>query len=368
MRILICPDSYKGSATAPEVAQAIREGIACVDGSIECISLPVADGGEGSVSVIGDLLCADNVTCEVTGPYGERVRARYAMAGTCAYIEMAEASGLCLSLRRECEYATTYGTGELILDAVSRGARRIVVFIGGSATCDGGLGMAAALGYSFCSFDGQMLEPIGKSMKSVARIIPPDRDLLCGAEVICASDVKNVMYGELGAAFVFAPQKGADENVVRELDTGLKNLARVIERDLGVSLHTLEGGGAAGGLGAGLYAFARARMCGGFELIARVLSLEAEIEKADLVITGEGCTDYQSMMGKVIGNIAQTCAVHSKKCVLISGLVKDAQRLGGLGVYRSYQSSSYATTVDESIRNAKKYITLAAADMMREFV
>ena len=360
MRMLICPDSYKGSASAGEVARAISEGVLRALPDAELVRLPVADGGEGSMYIVGSALYADMITTEVTGPYGERVRARYALCGECAYIEMAEASGLCLCERSEVESATTYGTGELIADAVRRGAREIVVFVGGSATTDGGMGAAAALGYGFWSDNGEALEPIGRNMSRVARITPPERDALSGVRVICATDVENVMYGEQGAAFVFSRQKGADDDTVRELDIGLRNLARIIESDLGIDVHTITGGGAAGGLGAGLYAFARAGMCGGFELIARVLSLEDEVRKADLIITGEGCTDRQSMMGKVVGNIAQLCKKHGKKCVVISGLVKDADELAGLGVYRAYQASAYAHTIEESIANARKYIALAA--------
>ena len=299
--------------------------------------------------IVGGALSAKLVTVSVTGPYGERVCARYALCGERAYIEMAEASGLCLTERRDVENATTYGTGELITDALGRGAREIVVFVGGSATTDGGMGVASALGYGFWSDSGEALEPVGRNMSRVSRITPPERDAFGGARVICATDVQNVMYGEQGAAFVFSRQKGADENTVRTLDAGLTNLARVIERDLGVDVHTIAGGGAAGGLGAGLYAFARACMCGGFELIARVLSLEDEIEKADVVITGEGCTDRQSMMGKVIGNIAVLCKKYSKRCIVISGLVKDEEKLAELGIYRAYRSSAHAPSVEESI-------------------
>ena len=368
MRVLICPDSYKGSASSEQVAVALAAGVRAAQPDARVVNLPIADGGEGSVSTVAGILGADIINCEVTGPYRERVSAAYAMVGESAYIEMAQASGLCLSARRECEYATSYGTGELILDAVRRGAREIVVFVGGSATCDGGIGMAEALGYCFLSAAGGVLDPVGRSMRDVARIIPPDVHPLSCVRVRCASDVTNLMYGESGAAFVFAPQKGADEATVRSLDEGLRNLACVVERDLGVSVHTLVGGGAAGGLGAGLCAFAFSSMCGGFDLIAEISSLESRICDSDVVITGEGCTDRQSAMGKAVGNIARLCQKHGKKCILVSGMVKDVDSLGSLGIYSCHQSSEYARSVEESIVNASKYISMAAECAMRELI
>ena len=278
MKVVICPDSYKGSIEAPSAAEAIRLGIESAIADAECVCLPIADGGEGSVSVIRETLGADWIYADVTGPYGECVRAKYALCGSDAYIEMAEASGLCLSNRREPMEATTRGTGELMLEALKRGAKRITVFIGGSATCDGGIGMAEALGYRFFDENGARLSCNGKSMNNIDSIIPPERHPLSDVEVICASDVTNPMYGERGAAFVFAPQKGADEKDVLELDRGLCNLAEVIERDLKTDVHNLCGAGAAGGLGAGLYAFASAEMKGGFLVISDILKLERQIK------------------------------------------------------------------------------------------
>jgi glycerate kinase len=279
---------------------------------------------------------------------------------------MAEASGLCLCDRREPLLASTKGTGELMLDARANGAHRITVFIGGSATCDGGIGMAEAFGYRFYDRDSRRLACVGGSMPDIARIVPPEEHPLAGVEVICASDVTNPTYGENGAAFVFAPQKGASPEQVLTLDRGLRNLACVVERDIGTDVHTLVGGGAAGGLGAGLYAFASAKMRGGFCVIADILGLEREIELSDAVITGEGCTDMQSVMGKVVGSIARIADKHSKRCILISGLVKDAEQLEKMGIYRSYSCMDYAPSVEESMRDAVHYITLAASDCARE--
>ncbi len=360
MKIVICPDSYKGSIEAQDAAQALRAGITSVLPDAEVSCLPVADGGEGSVSVIRKALGAEWTYADVTGPYGDMVHAKYVLCGTDAYIEMAEASGLCLSGRREPLLATTKGTGELMLDAVKRGARRIIIFIGGSATCDGGIGMAEAIGYRFFDEDGALLDCVGESMARIKSITVPTDHPLSGVSVICASDVTNPMYGKDGAAYVFAPQKGAGEEEVAALDDGLRNLADMIGITLEKDVHALSGGGAAGGLGAGLYAFADAEMKGGFDVIADILRLQEHILLSDVVITGEGCTDYQSMMGKVVGSIAEITKKHNKKCIVISGAVKDADKLAKLGIYRSYSCVEHAPSVEESINNAAKYIGLAA--------
>ncbi len=362
MKVLICPDSYKGTAEASEAACAIRDGIMDAVPETECTLLPIADGGEGSVSAVANAVGAEWMYADVCGPYGESVRAKYALCGSRAYIEMAEVSGICLSQRRDPELASTYGTGELMADALHHGATELVIFIGGSATCDGGMGMAAALGYRFLDADGKELYPCGKSMGSVRDIISPSIDPLGGAVVYCACDVTNPMYGEQGAAFVFAPQKGADRECVLRLDSGLKQFANAIENSLGIDVHTIPGGGAARGLGAGLYAFAGARMRGGFELISDALSLEKRISETDIVITGEGCTDRQSMMGKVVGHIADLSKKYNKRCIALSGIIKDSEEILRMGMYRLYSSSEYAPSIEQSMQFACKYIRMAAYD------
>ena len=360
MEVLICPDSYKGSADALCAARAIERGFARASSVFECLALPIADGGEGSVEVIARALSAEWRELAVRGPYGESVGARYAVCGECAYIEMAEASGLCLTDRRDPLSASTYGTGQMILDAIKNGARDITVFIGGSATCDGGIGMAAALGYVFFDSEGKELLPIGESMSRISVIQPPKVDMLENVKVRCACDVKNRLYGELGAAYVFAPQKGADREAVKELDRGLLNLADVIKECLSVDVHTLEGGGAAGGLGAGLYAFCSARMCGGFAFISDILGLEEKIAQSDAVVTGEGCTDAQSVMGKVIGEISAMCRRHKKPCIVISGMVKEGDKLSSLGIDAYYSCTDIAGSAERSIKEPEKYIESAS--------
>ncbi len=360
MRIVVCPDSFKGSISAKDAAGAMKKGIKRALPDADCVLLPIADGGEGSVAVIRECIGAEWRCVTVRGPYGEPVSAGYALCGEDAYMEMAQASGLCITDRREPLLASTVGTGEMMLDAIRQGARRIIVFIGGSATCDGGIGMAEAIGYRFYDSEGKKLECVGGNMQSIAKIVPPDVNPLEGAVIICASDVTNPTYGENGAACVFAPQKGADPEDVLALDRGLRALADTIERDLSVNVHTLAGGGAAGGLGAGLYAFASAEMRGGFALISETLRLEEQIAHADAVVTGEGCTDVQSIMGKTVGSVAQMAKKHKKKCAVVSGMVRDTDKLYGMGIFRAYSCMDYAPSVEESIGNADEYIALAA--------
>ncbi len=372
MKIFICPDTFKESISALNAGAVIADTFMTVSKkkNIDLVVdvCPVADGGEGSMLALAGTLGGEIRSIEVTGPYGTPVRARYLLCGTDAYIESAEASGLALSKRRECKYATTYGTGELMADAAARGAKRIVVFAGGSATCDGGIGMAEALGYGFYDKGGIKLESVGDSMAKISKIRPPKRDILFGVEVICASDVTIPLYGELGAAYVFAPQKGATVSDIRALDRGLEHLAKVIMRDLHKDIRDFPGAGAAGGLGGGLVAFCSARICGGFELISSVLSLKEKISESDLVITGEGCTDRQSMMGKVVGKIADMCRTCGVQMAVISGKVKDMEELRMLDFIHAYECVRYAPSDDESIKNPVPYLKRAAEAAAEELI
>ena len=370
MKILVCPDSFKGSFDAFSAAKAMKAAILSVAHErsvcVDVLSLGVADGGEGSIDALINALDGEKVRARVRGPYGESVAAEYAYAHGCAYIEMASASGLCLTNRREPLLASTYGTGQLICDAVKRGAEKITVFVGGSATCDGGIGMAAGLGYTFYDENGDELYPCAASMSKIRKIVKPSEDLLKNVKVLCACDVTNPLYGKEGAAYVFSPQKGADEKAVLELDCGLRNLADSVMRDMKTDISFLEGGGAAGGLGAGLYAFCGAQMCGGFDIICDALKLEEKIAQADAVVTGEGCTDVQSMMGKVVGRINAMCKKYGKRCYVISGMLKDRELLEKSGIEHMYSSVDFSGSAELSIKDPQRYIYLAAKEAARD--
>jgi glycerate kinase len=319
LRILIAPDKFKGSLTAHEAAAVISAGLTRRPG-IVAESCPVADGGEG----FADALAA--VFDEVPGirdPLGREVTARCGwLDATTAVIEMSEASGLrrLAPLERDPWNASTFGTGQLILHAASRGASRILVGLGGSATNDAGAGLAAALGWQFLTSDGEPLDPKPANFLAIERIEPPEDDPL--PAIIGACDVRNPLLGPEGASRIFARQKGADDRMIEFLELAVDHLAGLMAETLGTDLRDLPGAGAAGGLGYGLATFCGAELQPGFPLVAAERRLEERIAASDLVITGEGRFDSQSLQGKAPGEVARLAKKHGKPAVLICGGVE----------------------------------------------
>ena len=311
MRIVIAPDSFKENLTAMEVATAIETGIKRLLPHAKCVKVPVADGGEGTVQALVDATGGRIVKKNVVGPLGNRVSACYGLLGDggTAVIEMAQASGLPLvpRNRRDPLNTTTYGTGELIIDALRRGANSIIIGLGGSATVDGGSGMAQALGVKFVKKNGKPLIGYcaGGSLDTIAKIDVEGIDpRIRNATIIVASDVDNPLCGPRGAAQVFGPQKGATPEMVRALDRNLKHFGTLIRSQLGTDVLSLPGSGAAGGLGAGLVAFAGARLTRGIDLVIKATGLAKHLKGADLVITGEGRVDSQTAFGKTPSGVA----------------------------------------------------------------
>ncbi|MEP0843488.1 MAG: glycerate kinase [Phycisphaerae bacterium] len=319
MRIIIAPDSFKESLGAREVAEAIARGVRRVRPDAVIEAIPLADGGEGTVDALVCATGGELRRTEVTGPLGERVVAPWGLLGDegrTAVIEMAAASGLALVPleKRNPLHTTTFGTGELIRTAIEAGASRILVGIGGSATTDGGAGAAQAVGVRFFDRDGALLPaPLsGGQLEAIARIeMPGDaafpRPGSGGARptILVACDVDNPLHGPRGAAAVFGPQKGATPEQVAVLDRNLAHLADLIGRDLGRDVRDVPGAGAAGGLGAGLIAFFNARLERGINLVMEAVHFAERIRGADLILTGEGRLDAQSMMGKVIAGVGR---------------------------------------------------------------
>ncbi len=301
--ILAAPDSFKGSLSAARAARALAEGVRRVLPAEEVLEVPLADGGEGTVEALLASLGGKKVSARVQGPQGEPVDAFFGLLedGETAVVEMAAASGLPLvpPEKRDILQASTFGTGELVRLALEEGARRIVVGLGGSATCDGGAGMAQALGFSLLDGKGRELPPGGGPLVRLARIDPSGRHpALEKVRIVAACDVQNPLLGPRGAARVFAPQKGAGPEEVEILEKGLRRLAEALRDQLGRDVADLPGAGAAGGLGAGLAGFFGASLEPGFELVARAVGLEEKIRGARLVLTGEGRLDAQTSMGK----------------------------------------------------------------------
>ncbi len=337
MRVVVAPDSFKETLSARQAARAIAEGIHRAGPGWTVDEIPVADGGEGTAEVLLDALGGEWVTRAVTGPLGEQVEARFAwLADTrTAIIDMAAASGLALLSpeRRDPGRTTTRGTGELIREAVALGARRVVVGLGGSATVDGGTGAARALGVRFLDESGTDLPEGGLALAALARIDQSGMDpAVHEVRLEAACDVHNPLLGPDGAARVFGPQKGATPGCVTGLEVGLARLAEIIARDCGVDVTELAGGGAAGGLGAGLAGLMGATLVSGAVLVLEAVGLEKRLTGVDLVVTGEGCLDGQTVLGKAPGAVARLAAERRIPVVGIGGILGGgAERLHRAG-------------------------------------
>lgn len=330
MRVLAAPDKFKGTLTAARVAEAMAAGWRLVDRKAEVEQVPVADGGEGTLEALVAALGGEVHRARVTGPLGDPVDAEYGLVptpeGAEAIVEMARASGLDLvdPSRRDATRSTTRGTGELFAAACERGARKVLVCIGGSATNDAGAGMAQALGIRLLDEDGRELPPGGAALLRLQRIDATGlHPAVAGVEVMVASDVDNPLTGPRGASQVYGPQKGADPEQIALLDRALGHWAAVVGQDLGIDVREVPGAGAAGGLGGGLVAFLGAKLRPGFELVAEAVGLQERLARADVVITGEGRFDRQSQYGKAPAGVLRMAREAGRRSVLIAGQVEE---------------------------------------------
>src|SRR5437016_5672195 len=328
MRILIAPQSLKGSLTAAEAGSAIAQGVHVVYPKAEIEVVPVADGGEGTVQALVDASGGKIIQKMVTGPLGEPVLAFFGLMGdgSTAAIEMAACAGLPLvpPERRDPRITTTYGVGELILAALDLGSRHFIIGIGGSATNEGGAGMAQALGAELLTAQGPEIARGGTALATLAHISTSTMDPRlqeCTVEVAC--DVSNPLCGPTGASAVYGPQKGATPEVVEELDAALAHYAQIIEQDLRVSVREIPGAGAAGGLGAGLIAFLGATLKPGAQIVFEAVDLEERIRQADLVITAEGQIDAQTAYGKSVGAVAEIAKRYGLPVLALAGGLGD---------------------------------------------
>ncbi len=324
-KILVASDKYKGSLSAVEVCSIIKDAIKKIDGGIDVVVSPMADGGEGTVETLVESQKGKYIVSNVTGPLGEKVKARIGIiGGNTAIIEMASASGLALipKEKRNPMETTTYGTGELIKKALDIGCRKVIIGIGGSATNDGGMGMAQALGVKFYDSCSNLLGFGGRQLLKLKRIDMSNiHPAVSNTEFNVASDVDNPLTGKNGAAYVYSPQKGADKEMVKKLDKGLVNFSKIIKKDLGKDISNLKGAGAAGGLGAGLHAFLGAMLRPGTDIIIEANDLESKIKEVDLVITGEGAMDKQTFFGKSSYGVAMLARKYNIPVITINGSV-----------------------------------------------
>lgn len=322
-KLVIIPDSFKGTLSSERVCEIVGGCARRVFPGCEVVNIPVADGGEGSVDAFLAAMGGERVTVKVTGPWSEPCEGFYALVdgGRTAIVEMAAAAGLpMVGELRDPSRTTTYGVGELILDAARRGVKRIVVGLGGSATNDGGCGAACAVGVKFYDAAGASFIPVGGTLKDIARIDASGLDAaLEGVEITAMCDIDNPLCGERGAAHVFGPQKGADAAMVELLDSGLRHLAEVMRRDLGADILDVPGSGAAGGMGAGMAAFFGAALRPGIDTVLDTVGFDAALDGADMVITGEGKLDSQSLGGKVVIGVARAAAKRGVPVVAIVG-------------------------------------------------
>ncbi|MCH5321528.1 MAG: glycerate kinase [Eubacterium sp.] len=344
MKILIVPDSFKGTLSSAEVCECIKNGI-LQRADAEIVTLPFSDGGEGFAECLSNICNGEVLYTACTDIYGRRIKGHIFTYGKTAVIDCATASGL--QKKKDVMNATSYGTGELINFAVLKGFRNIILGLGGTGCCDGGAGLLSALGVKFRDIYGEIIDvPCGKDLENIygANFANHVKDI----SFTYACDVNNTYFGKNGAAYVFAPQKGADKNDVERLDNGLKMLNAFLPNDIS----KVKGAGAAGGICGALYSVYGGEIKSGFEILTNAYKLKEKIKTADLVITGEGKTDKQTLMGKLPYKISQLCSKYNKKCVVISGMIEDV-KLGDKMICLVDKE----TTLEEALENPVKVLT-----------
>ena len=374
MKIVIAPNALKGCLTAAEAAGALARGVARASPDSAIVPVPVADGGDGLTEVLVSALHGVERTTLVTGPLGDPASASfcYVPARQLAAIEMATASGLALLTKERLNplLTTTRGVGELIKAALDLGVSHLIVGIGGSATNDGGIGMAAALGARFLDENGHPVEPVGGALATIQHIDLSGVDpRLAGVRIEAICDVDNPLLGERGAAQVYAPQKGATPEQVQILDAGLAQLSVVIERDLGLDVRDLPGAGAAGGLGAGLKAFLKAELRRGVDLVLDLVGLDEQLRGADLVLTAEGQIDFQTAFSKAPAGVAERARAHGVPCIAIAGSVGSGlAALHNLGINAVFSLCPGPVSLEQAMASGGDYLATVAEQAVRAFL
>ncbi len=370
MEILIAMDSFKGSLTAPQACAAVARGMAEIP-SAHCTLVPMADGGEGTASCFA-ALSGEMVYEKVPDLFGREKNCEYALldGGNTAVIEMAQSAGIAdlMPGERDVLRASTYGVGCQIRNALLRGCKKIIIGLGGSATTDGGLGALQALGVDFYDKTKTLLPPGagGKALSSVFRADKTNLVPLDGISILYACDVTNPYYGKNGAAFVYGPQKGADQDTVVLLDKGLQSFSEVLKTCFGADISTLPGAGAAGGLCGGLYAALGGEIRSGFDLLAAHAGLEEKIAKADLVITGEGKTDGQTAFGKLPCRVGETAKKYGVPVLILSGSISpSATELYDHGITALFDTVSVSAPLKELLKNAEENLFFTSSNVAR---
>ena len=366
MKVLIAPDKFKGSLSAIDVCSALTKGLKKNNSNVDIIACPMADGGDGSLQIINYYFNLKPQELIVNNPLFRPIKSTYYLSQNTAYIEMSLASGLFL-LREEdrnCMFTSSFGTGELIKDAIKKGATTINLFIGGSATNDGGIGIASALGYRFYDASENLLSPIGKNLLLINRI--DKREVLFDFREInlkVFSDVNNLLFGKNGAAYIYAAQKGANLIEIEKLNQGLINLELMLLKYDFPSVAKIPGAGAAGGVGGGAIAFLQAQLVSGMDKFLEITQLEKLIKDCDLVITGEGKLDSQTQQGKVISGVCNLAKKYNKSIIAVCGDA-DKDIYNRLGLKKVYTILDKTNSIEKSMKNAEKYLTEIGADIL----
>jgi glycerate kinase len=370
MKIIIAPDKFKGSLTSFEVCDAIAAGIKQADENAEVFLFPMADGGDGFSEVMKYYLQTETVSCTTVDPLGRNISASYqwnAQTKT-AIIEMAVASGLVLLKLEERNplKTSTYGTGLLIKDAIEKGAGQIILGLGGSATNDAGMGILAALGFQFMNANGGSLTPCGENLASIKKIICPAS--VPKTKFVIACDVQNVLYGPHGAAYVYAPQKGADASAVTLLDKGLEHFADILKQQTGKDISSIPGTGAAGGIAAGLMSFFEVALKKGTDLVVEASGIKNKIAGATLLITGEGKIDTQTLEGKVVNELSFLAYQYKIPAAAFCGVFEaDSSVISQLHLQFVERLNSPSISKEEAIRNAKELLTRKANHFIKNY-
>lgn len=372
MKILVCPDSFKESLNAEDVAESIAQGIMDEIPKAEITRIALADGGEGTCEILVKNTGGKIVHTKVHDPLMREINSYYGILGDgeTAVIEMSAASGIELLKENEKNplVTTTYGTGELIKDAINKGCRNLIIGLGGSATNDAGAGMASALGFQLLDAQGKAIGQGGGNLANLSTI-HADKDLLKllnTVKITAACDVTNPLTGAMGSSYVYGPQKGATEEMIKILDRNLENFSRVIEKDFGKRVAETPGAGAAGGLGAGVMAFLNAELKSGFNIVAEILQVEEMIKKSDLIITAEGRVDAQTLRGKVPLGVARLSAKYHKPVVVFTGSVGEgAERIYKEGVSVIVPVIDRPMTLEEAKQKTSELLKKSAERTMK---
>ncbi|SDW52545.1 glycerate kinase [Lutibacter oricola] len=372
MKIVVAPDKFKGSLTGVEFCNIVKKNILAFNPNAEVLELPLADGGDGTIEVADFYLQGKFVDVTVNNPFFKPVKASYLFSekSKTAFIEMAEASGIKLLQKEElnCMEATTFGTGELIIDALEKGAKTIILGIGGSATNDCGIGMATALGYQFLDASGDQVEPIGKNLENIKYIETSKVHLLLKEVTFkVACDVTNPLYGENGAAYVYAAQKGASKEEIEQLDKGLQHISKLIKTQFKINPQDIAGAGAAGGMGIASKVFLKGELVSGITLIKDLAKFDENLSNTDWIITGEGKLDNQTMSGKAIQGVLESSRRHSINVAVFCGSITiDKKELENMRISYADSVIERTSNLEDAMQNSANYLHEITAKFIKE--